>query len=269
MSLARQIGRRVYFISDEHGRVKIGHALDVEKRLSGLQTSCADALYVMRLIDGGEPTERWLHRRFAAAHIRGEWFRFVPDMLAVVPPDEVPVRRVVKRRLKLSLKETLAQHDDYPFINDDRLLAAYLVTAFDGEDSAAFLAWVRGRTGQPNEADQNSSAPEPLQAETKADAIPLPVASATPFQAEYSNEGDGNEVTEHKTRTLEGGAPEVAAPPPSATGGDTHGKQTGGERVEVKRTPLRPHCLNPNLCAESGREHCWSCRKALAESEAA
>lgn len=32
---------------------------------------------------------------------------------------------------------------------------------------------------------------------------------------------------------------------------------------------LRPHCLNPEMCAGSGREHCWSCRKAMAASEAA
>lgn len=36
-----------------------------------------------------------------------------------------------------------------------------------------------------------------------------------------------------------------------------------------KPVNLRPHCLNPDLCAGSGRDHCWSCRKAMAESEAA
>jgi uncharacterized protein (UPF0335 family) len=32
---------------------------------------------------------------------------------------------------------------------------------------------------------------------------------------------------------------------------------------------LRPHCLNPDLCAGSGRNHCHSCRKAMADAEAA
>jgi len=32
---------------------------------------------------------------------------------------------------------------------------------------------------------------------------------------------------------------------------------------------LRPHCLNPSLCAGSGREHCHRCKRAMAESEAA
>lgn len=30
--------------------------------------------------------------------------------------------------------------------------------------------------------------------------------------------------------------------------------------------PLRPHCLNPNLCAGSGSKHCYSCLKALDEA---
>jgi ParB-like chromosome segregation protein Spo0J len=32
---------------------------------------------------------------------------------------------------------------------------------------------------------------------------------------------------------------------------------------------LRPHCLHPDLCAGSGSNHCWSCKKAMAEREAA
>jgi len=33
--------------------------------------------------------------------------------------------------------------------------------------------------------------------------------------------------------------------------------------------PLRPHCLHPELCASGTRDHCWSCKKAMAASEAA
>lgn len=35
------------------------------------------------------------------------------------------------------------------------------------------------------------------------------------------------------------------------------------------RKPLRPHCLNPKLCAGSGAKHCHQCTKAMSESEAA
>jgi uncharacterized protein (UPF0335 family) len=33
--------------------------------------------------------------------------------------------------------------------------------------------------------------------------------------------------------------------------------------LKKDHAPLRPHCLNPTLCAGSGREHCFQCRKAM------
>lgn len=36
-----------------------------------------------------------------------------------------------------------------------------------------------------------------------------------------------------------------------------------------KHHVLRPYCQNPDMCAGSGRDHCRSCEKAHAESEAA
>jgi hypothetical protein len=32
--------------------------------------------------------------------------------------------------------------------------------------------------------------------------------------------------------------------------------------------PFRPHCLNPDSCAGQGNQHCYSCRKAMAEADA-
>jgi uncharacterized protein (UPF0335 family) len=39
--------------------------------------------------------------------------------------------------------------------------------------------------------------------------------------------------------------------------------------LKKDRYVLRPHCLNPSLCAGSGREHCHACKRAMAESEVA
>lgn len=39
--------------------------------------------------------------------------------------------------------------------------------------------------------------------------------------------------------------------------------------IKRDRKPLRPNCLNPDLCAGSGRDHCHACKKAMAEVEAA
>lgn len=80
----------VYFIKDEHGWVKIGVSDKPKKRLLALQTSHADKLTIIRMIevDGDDyQTEEWLHRRFIDRRIRGEWFHHDPEMLTIIPPD--------------------------------------------------------------------------------------------------------------------------------------------------------------------------------------
>jgi hypothetical protein len=80
----------IYFAADSNGSVKIGRARDVERRLRSLETSHTEALRLLRVVDGGPATERWLHRKFAAQRIRGEWFSYCPEMMTVRPPDEIP-----------------------------------------------------------------------------------------------------------------------------------------------------------------------------------
>ncbi|TKV73681.1 GIY-YIG nuclease family protein [Bradyrhizobium elkanii] len=55
--------------------VKIGFATDVDDRRSMLQTSSHRTLKVLAFIKGTPAKEKELHRKFAADHIRGEWFR--------------------------------------------------------------------------------------------------------------------------------------------------------------------------------------------------
>ena len=78
----------VYFIrAGDVGPVKIGWAADVEERRGDLQTAHYEPLHLLRTIDGVPLVEFWLHERFAANRLRGEWFSFDADMLAVDPPD--------------------------------------------------------------------------------------------------------------------------------------------------------------------------------------
>lgn len=108
----------VYFVQDEHGYVKIGWTVNVAARLSGLQVGSPHSLFLIRVIDGGPATEAWLHRRFEAFRVRGEWFRFDEAMITVVPPDEIPVRAKVKRRrdVRLTIKEHLQSVDNDEFL---------------------------------------------------------------------------------------------------------------------------------------------------------
>ena len=77
----------VYFIQagGPEGAVKIGKANFVPSRCAQFQAVHYEQLKVIRVIVGGTKEERALHRRFVDLHIRGEWFRFHPDMLTAMP----------------------------------------------------------------------------------------------------------------------------------------------------------------------------------------
>ena len=78
--IAEQVDRRVYFISDDCGHVKIGVADNPQLRLADLQTANATQLRIEAIEPGGVSRERELHARFSTDHLRGEWFRFTPDI---------------------------------------------------------------------------------------------------------------------------------------------------------------------------------------------
>lgn len=86
----------VYFIRDDRGRIKIGHAIDPWQRLQILQCASSNTLALIRVVEGGQKVERWLHRHFADRRVRGEWFSFTEEMLTIVVPDEIPRRRPEK-----------------------------------------------------------------------------------------------------------------------------------------------------------------------------
>lgn len=74
----------VYFIGPRLGPIKIGKAADVKKRLSGLQTSCHEALIVFGVVKGDYNLEKSLHQKFAKLRIRGEWFRRCQPLLSFI-----------------------------------------------------------------------------------------------------------------------------------------------------------------------------------------
>lgn len=72
----------VYFIqADYGGAVKIGLTDDVERRLRQLQCASATPLTLRLVIDGDQKAEVKYHKQFAPAHLRGEWFRPVPELV--------------------------------------------------------------------------------------------------------------------------------------------------------------------------------------------
>jgi len=71
--------------------VKIGWADDPEARRLTLQTAHWLPLSVIRLIDGVQATERWMHRRFRERHVLMEWYCFDEAMLTIDPPALMPM----------------------------------------------------------------------------------------------------------------------------------------------------------------------------------
>ncbi len=74
--------RTVYFIQPaQGGLIKIGVAQHLPSRLATLQTGSPLELRVIAVMQGGEPVERELHKRFAADRRHGEWFEPSPELL--------------------------------------------------------------------------------------------------------------------------------------------------------------------------------------------
>jgi hypothetical protein len=74
----------IYFVQAECvGHIKIGwHAgTDAAERVRELQVGSADKLTLLGTMPGERETEADLHRQFSHAHVHGEWFRAVPELL--------------------------------------------------------------------------------------------------------------------------------------------------------------------------------------------
>ena len=86
----------VYFISDNHGHIKIGKANDVESRLKELQTGNPYKLSTLLIVPVTSDNvafdmECTIHRHFKNYQMEGEWFRATP-VLQVINTDIVTIK---------------------------------------------------------------------------------------------------------------------------------------------------------------------------------
>jgi hypothetical protein len=75
---------RVYFIrAIGGGAIKIGFSAEPKNRLGAAQTYSPHKLVLVGSLEGTQALETRLHQRFAAFHLRGEWFReeILPEVL--------------------------------------------------------------------------------------------------------------------------------------------------------------------------------------------
>ena len=75
----------VYFLRrGEDGPIKIGVAVNPNKRKAQLQTSLVEPLHTLLVLPGTRATEAHYHARFAKLRIRGEWFHPEPELLEFI-----------------------------------------------------------------------------------------------------------------------------------------------------------------------------------------
>lgn len=79
-------GSFVYFVKPigHDGPIKIGVSQRPETRLQSLMSWSPFDLEIVAAIDGDEKLERRVYSQFVAHHIRHEWFRAVPELLAMI-----------------------------------------------------------------------------------------------------------------------------------------------------------------------------------------
>lgn len=110
----------VYFVrAGDDGPIKIGVAIDAFDRVKDLQTAHWQQLNIVRTIPGDVMEEQRLHRYYKDKRIRGEWYRFCPTMLEILPSNIVepltPMSPVVSQIAALEARAT-SQAIDVPAI---------------------------------------------------------------------------------------------------------------------------------------------------------
>jgi hypothetical protein len=99
----------VYFISArELDLVKIGYAYNPLHRFNHLRTFSPVELTLEGAIPGTRTKERELHKRFALARVRGEWFKLTPGLRAEIDNSSRPeefTRIAVKKWIRALIEE--------------------------------------------------------------------------------------------------------------------------------------------------------------------
>lgn len=79
------------YIFECEGFIKVGIAVDPRRRLGAAQVGCPFEIRLVhfRLVDDARDVERKLHHKLANQgwHVRGEWFKVTPDVLAELTHD--------------------------------------------------------------------------------------------------------------------------------------------------------------------------------------
>lgn len=87
--------------------VKIGYSLNPAKRLLAVRGDYTSKVELVRVISGDKSTEKVLQRHYQDRRSNGDWFKFCPTMMTLMPPGSqeeelpLPATRDATKRGKL------------------------------------------------------------------------------------------------------------------------------------------------------------------------
>lgn len=85
--------KMIYFIqANDGGPIKVGYAVDPQKRLTEIQRMSPVPLRILATINGYRKDEALLHRRFASLRLHGEWFRPSQELLDIITRKKLPFK---------------------------------------------------------------------------------------------------------------------------------------------------------------------------------
>jgi hypothetical protein len=77
----------VYFAQqagDTAGPVKIGFSSDMKARIKNLSVASVGGITILATISGGKETEAYLHEKFEASRVSGEWFSMTDELVDLI-----------------------------------------------------------------------------------------------------------------------------------------------------------------------------------------
>ena len=78
----------VYFVQEEYSNlVKIGHSLNIKRRIKNLQCACPGKLTLIHWFNGTRLDEQRMHKVFSHLRERGEWFNLNNHLLDFIKDD--------------------------------------------------------------------------------------------------------------------------------------------------------------------------------------
>lgn len=80
----RPFPTRVYFARSTNGLIKIGYSNDLRRRMRELSCETKTTVTVLASFPGDRIDEYLTHYRFHESHVRGEWFRPSPALMAYI-----------------------------------------------------------------------------------------------------------------------------------------------------------------------------------------